>query len=67
MTLTPTEAESAVWIRVAKELEARLVVLREQNEGDRLHDETMKIRGRIAEIKLILGWANPDPQIKFEQ
>lgn len=63
MKLNQLERESACWVRVSAELTERLTMLREQNDKDLSVEETIKLRGRIAEIKLILTWAEPDPHI----
>ena len=63
MKLIEFEAQSALWLKIEKELTDRLVTLRGQNDGDRSTEETAKLRGRIAEVKSILEWAKPDPKI----
>lgn len=63
MKLTDIERNSALWLKVSEALTERLQMLREMNDNSLTGDETAKMRGKISEIKLILEWANPDPQI----
>lgn len=63
MKLTDLERNSALWLKVSGAMTERLQMLREMNDSSLTADETAKMRGRISEIKLILEWANPDPQI----
>lgn len=63
MKLTDIERNSALWLKVSEALTERLQMLREMNDNSLTADETAKMRGKISEIKLILEWANPDPQI----
>jgi hypothetical protein len=63
MKLTAIEIDSALWRKIEAELTERLSSLRIQNDGDRTHEETAKLRGRISEAKNMLDWAKPDPQI----
>ena len=66
MILLFVETDTSLWQKIVTELESRLEVLREQNETDKSHDETMKIRGRIAEVKAIMAWADPPKDIKYD-
>ena len=61
--LTPAEVQSAVWQKIAKEIESRLVVLRQKNDGDLTQSETDRTRGEIKAIKNMLEWAKPMPTI----
>jgi len=63
MKLSAFEIETPLWTKISAELNTRLALLREQNDGQLTKEETEKIRGRIAELKLILSWAKTDPQI----
>jgi hypothetical protein len=63
LKLDEIEKTSSLWKKIEGELTARLAALREQNDSDRQHDDTAKIRGRIAEVKAILSWAKVDPKI----
>jgi hypothetical protein len=62
MKLDDTQKNSGLWKEIEAELNTRLQSLREQNDSDRQHDESAKLRGRIAEIKAILAWAQDDPE-----
>jgi len=62
MKLTSLEKDSALWTRISEELKTRLQVLREKNDGNHDTEETAKIRGSIAEVKLILGWSETNPK-----
>ena len=62
MNLPPLERESALWKRIAAELEGRLASLRMSNDNDNLDGAaTARVRGRIAEVKQILAWADDAP------
>jgi hypothetical protein len=61
--LDEIEKTSGLWKKIEEELNSRLAALREQNDGERTPAETEKLRGRIAEIKTILGWTKVDPVI----
>lgn len=62
MNLTPLERESALWKRIAAELEGRLASLRMNNDNDNLDAlATARMRGRIAEVKQMLAWAEELP------
>jgi len=64
MKLTEDQKHSAMWMAIEAELNERLNDLRKQNDGDRTHEETAKLRGRIEEVKRMLDWAKPDPIIQ---
>lgn len=49
------ERETALWAKIRAHYEERLLTLRMQNDGDKSQDETAKIRGRIAEVRLLLN------------
>lgn len=53
--LTDTERHSQAWARIRLQLEARLDRYRAKLEGNLQHDETTKLRGRIAEIRNLLA------------
>jgi len=54
--LSAQEADSAVWKRIKAEVEKDLDVMRKQNDGDKSAEETAKLRGRIAQLKKLLGY-----------
>lgn len=55
LILTIEERRSPLWRKLAEHYESRLESLRNQNDGDRVDVETAKLRGRIAEVKLLLS------------
>ena len=55
MILTIEERRSPLWRKLAEHYESRLESLRNQNDGDRADVDTAKLRGRIAEVKLLLS------------
>ncbi len=59
--LTEQERGSALWAKIKKHYEARLQELREENDSDKDDIKTAKQRGRIAEVKLVLGLDKPPP------
>jgi len=61
--LTQDEKESRLWQKLIKHLEDRLQTLRLQNDGDRSETETARLRGRIAELKAIIGLDKDLPEI----
>ena len=57
--LTPQERDSALWKKLKEHYEGKLSVRRLQNDGDKDEIETSRLRGRIAEIKELLGLDAP--------
>lgn len=53
--LTPVETSSALWTRIKAHLEDRLSMLREKNDGNLDERQTARVRGRIDEVKSLLG------------
>lgn len=64
--LTELERTSAVWQRLKKYYDARLARLRAKNDGDLTHEQTLKLRGQIAEVKGLLSVATDSPSIPNE-
>jgi len=64
MKLTELDVHSSLWTKIRSELESRLETLRKENDGSLSHDETQKLRGRIAEVKTILSWAVTPPVVE---
>lgn len=58
--LTESEIHSATWKRISEHFQARLDAHRKDNDGNLTHEQTTKLRGRIAEIKVLLGIAERD-------
>lgn len=61
MRLTEQEIQSAVWIKLREHMEQKLAALRSQNDGDLSHEQTIKLRGRVAQLKELLALANTTP------
>lgn len=61
MILTNIEKQSALWSRIRDELHAKLSLLRSRNDGDLDQFETARLRGKIAAIKELLAWEEPNP------
>lgn len=53
--LTKHERDSAVWKKLEAHYKAKLELRRTQNDSDKSAEETAKLRGRISEIKELLG------------
>lgn len=60
--LTDHDRSSAVWKKIKAHLESHLDVLRKQNDTSKTRDETEKLRGRIAEVKHMLGLDSKNPE-----
>lgn len=54
MKLTEEQLRDPLWQAIRKEYEAKLVMLRKQNDADKSDIETAKLRGKIIEIKELL-------------
>lgn len=61
--LTIEEKRSPLWRKLKEYCENRLIDLRNENDGDRPELETAKIRGRIAEAKLLISLGKDTPKI----
>ena len=55
LTLSAGDIDSSTWKKISAHYEARLDMLRRKNDGNLSFDETNKLRGRIAEVKRLLG------------
>ena len=60
MRLTRSEIASTAWQRIRKHIEGRIEDLRKQNDGALDEIETARLRGRIAEMKLLLSIEDED-------
>ncbi len=58
--LNDSEIHSALWMRLSEHLQERLDAHRKDNDGNLTYEQTIKLRGRIAEILVILGTAERD-------
>lgn len=61
MTLTEQEKQSAVWVKLRDHMNERLESLRCQNDGDLTPEQTIKLRGRVAQLKELLAIGKPGP------
>lgn len=59
MKLSEMELRDPVWLKIAAYLELRLFDLRKQNDADLTQDQTVKLRGKIFEVKKLLDIGNP--------
>jgi len=60
MNLTIEERRSPLWRKLNEYFERRLSEMRKQNDGDKSETDTANLRGRIAELKLLIQLGN-DP------
>lgn len=60
MKLTELEMQSAVWLKLRAHMESKLSELRSTNDGNLPHDETSRLRGRIAQLKELLTLGKPE-------
>lgn len=60
--LTTEERHSPVWARLREMLEARLAAHRVANDADLSPEKTADLRGRIAELKVLLALDKDGPQ-----
>lgn len=54
LKLTPDELRSSVWLKLRAHLTHELTRLRARNDGNFNAEETARIRGQIAQLKMIL-------------
>lgn len=59
--LTEQERGSALWTKIKKHYETRLQTLRTENDANLDDIKTAKQRGRIDEVKLLLGLEKSPP------
>lgn len=52
--LTRSDLDSALWKKLSAHINKRLDVMRKQNDTSQPHDETERLRGRIAFAKEML-------------
>jgi len=62
--LTHVEKDSPLWRRLMGYHEARLKRLRIENDADKTPEATARIRGQIAEVKLMMALNNDQPIIE---
>ncbi len=66
MTLTEAEKHSSLWQKLKADWEARLAQLRADNDKTISDAETVRLRGRIAEIKRNLDLGREKPKDEVE-
>lgn len=59
--LADSDLVSTTWAKLGKRLQERLQTLRAENDGPLDQVATAALRGRIAEVKLLLSAAEKDP------
>jgi uncharacterized protein involved in exopolysaccharide biosynthesis len=57
------DRQSAVWKRLKEYYEARLTMLRSQNDANLTADQTARLRGRIVEVKRLLDLDTDKPVV----
>ena len=61
MKLQPHETRSALWLKLQAHWRGQLEVLRLKNDGFLSHEDTLRLRGRIAQLKEILALSETEP------
>ena len=64
MTLTESERQSALWIKLREELTTRLDRARRKNDGAMNDIETSNLRGEIRCLKQILAFGDPPSPVQ---
>lgn len=59
--LLESDLTAPTWLRIKDHYEARLDELRVKNDTALSPEQTARLRGRIAEVKLLLALADPEP------
>jgi len=62
--LSHVERDSPLWHRLMGYLDTRLKRLRIENDADKSPEATARIRGQIAEVKLMMGLNNDQPVVE---
>lgn len=63
--LNERELLDPVWLKIKAKYEQRLAELRKNNDRHALTElETATLRGRIAEVKMLLAAGEPKPEIE---
>jgi hypothetical protein len=63
LKLTYEERHSALWVKLAEHLEARLDLLRAKNDNPIPAEETSRLRGQIREVKSLLALGQPETTV----
>lgn len=61
LSLDDTDRHSLVWRKLEAYINERIDELRMMNDNDKDAIETARLRGRIAELKILLTQATPAP------
>ena len=62
-SLIAADRMNPLWVTLSRQLQERLLVLRQSNDASLPPEATEKVRGRIAQIKEILSWAEDRPPV----
>ena len=54
LVLTDADIHSSLWLKLVNHWETRIDYLRKMNESDKPETETAKLRGRIAELRMMI-------------
>lgn len=60
------ERQSPLWLKLKSHMEKRIAALRVKNDSDKDTEATAKLRGRIAELKILAALDNPAPQLQAD-
>lgn len=60
MILADHEKNSPVWLKLKKRYEERLAELRAKNDSGMTYEQTLHLRGQIAEVKRLLELGNEE-------
>ena len=63
LIMTEADKRSQLWVDLMAHWEAKIELLRLQNEGDKSEAETANLRGRIAELRSCLSLNKDQPKI----
>lgn len=66
MRLTEHERSSALWEKLSKYWDERLVQLRLENEKNLSEIDTARLRGKLSEVKLNLAMGSLKPEAEIE-
>jgi hypothetical protein len=64
--LSTAEAQSAVYQKIKRYVEARVDELRKKNDRSLPADKTARLRGQIAELKHLAALDKPAPQLEAD-
>lgn len=67
MIITPEHRQSAGWLLVKGYATQRCVELRARLEGELSHEETIKTRAALREMKLLLSIEKPEQEFEINE